>query len=98
MTTMPLPFRAPRLCEARPSWRLLCEPGDGTRYDLHVVEDPAGGLLAFWPDNGLTVWISTTSEHCEIKGWGSGGAWEHAYSARTVARLVREHLSTVRGV
>ena len=31
------------------------EPGDGTRYDLVITEDPYGGYLIVWPVMG-EVW------------------------------------------
>jgi len=37
---------------------LVAEPGNGTRYALHLSEDPHGGIVVCWPDQGWIGWAS----------------------------------------
>ena len=48
-------FAAFRMCECEESFNIDSEPGDGTRYDLAVCNDPNGGYLIVWPSSG-EVW------------------------------------------
>ena len=50
------------------------QPGDGTRYSLHIIADRYGGWLVIWKDARETYWVSSGLD--EIKSIdGRGGQY-----------------------
>ena len=48
-----------------PSQYIVFQPGDGTRYALHITLDYHGGWLVVWRDARAVFWVSENLE--EIK-------------------------------
>jgi len=45
-----------------PTWFFEFEPGDGTRYAIHVQSDYHGGWLVAWRDAASLFWLSSDLE------------------------------------
>lgn len=45
-----------------PTWFFEFQPGDGTRYAIHVQTDYHGGWLVAWRDVGALFWLSSDLE------------------------------------
>jgi len=38
------------------------QPGNGTRYDMALVDDPHGGILVIWPSQATYRWFPRYGE------------------------------------
>jgi signal peptidase I len=36
--------------------QIIFQPGDGTRYDIVLIDDPYGGVLVIWPGDSTWRW------------------------------------------
>lgn len=66
-------------------WRLVRQPGNGTRYDIFITEDPRGGLRVSWPDARWHAWASRHPGG-EVRPERRG----HAADLREIAKVVDE--------
>lgn len=60
------------------SWFLDEQPGDGTRYMLHVTVDHHGGYLVAWKDALMFWWTDAApGSHLDLLAYGRGKPNKH---------------------
>ncbi len=70
-----------------PTWFFEFEPGDGTRYAIHVQTDYYGGWLVAWRDAQALFWLSDDLE--DMKPLTKGSNDELRYSCATIHYALR---------
>tara|TARA_Y100001963_G_scaffold143363_1_gene214160 strand:+ start:54 stop:299 length:246 start_codon:yes stop_codon:yes gene_type:complete len=59
---------------------IIFQPGDGTNYDIVLVPDPYGGILAIWPGN--STWRYYEGEYLKFlhgveNAWTRKAIWNY---------------------
>jgi hypothetical protein len=44
------------------------QPGNGTRYEVTMVDDPHGGILVVWPRHSTYRWFPGNGEFFHLHG------------------------------